>query len=159
MQRRRMTRQEGRIRNGGVARPRRALAGLVVALWALPGPGRADFIVCNDSFDVLNVAVAHDPGDGFASEGWWTITPNRCVDVIRSRIRSRYVYVFATDVFNQPVLEGLAAFCIDEGRFRIAGREACWSRGHLAADFAEIDIGETRDFILFLNTSGTLPAR
>ena len=137
----------------------------VVALWGVmlwgvirPGPAQAEFTVCNDSFDVLNLAVAYDPGEGFFSEGWWTIAPNRCVPLIRERIRSRYVYVFATDVFNQALLEGAAEFCVDEGRFRIPGAEDCWSRGHVAAGFAEIDIGQSDDWTLILNATGELPA-
>lgn len=125
----------------------------------LPGAAQAEFAVCNDSFDVLNLAVAHDPGEGFLSEGWWTIAPNRCVVVIRERIHSRYVYVFATDVFNQPIVEGSAPFCVDDGRFRILGGEDCWLRGHVAARFAEVDIGEAENWTLILNSSGDLSAR
>lgn len=131
--------------------------GLLSLLLTCPGFAAADFTVCNDSFDVLNLAVAHDPGTGFVSEGWWTIAPNRCVAVIRDRIDNRYVYVHATDVFNQPVLEGDATFCIDDGRFRIAGPEDCWARGHIAAPFAEVDMGQSENWTLILNLSGRLP--
>jgi uncharacterized membrane protein len=120
--------------------------------WA--APARAGFSVCNDSFDVLNLAVAYDAGAGFVSEGWWTIAPNRCVAVIRDRILSRYVYVFATDVFNQALLEGNAAFCVDDGRFRIPGAGECWTRGHVAAEFAEVDIGEAGHWTLILDGGG-----
>ncbi|HKL69608.1 MAG TPA: DUF1036 domain-containing protein [Salibaculum sp.] len=140
---------------GRWSRPSLALWGVLVAF---PSGAAADFTVCNDSFDVLNLAIAHDPGNGFVSEGWWTIAPNRCVAVIRERIQNRYVYVHATDVFNQPVLEGGADFCIDEGRFRIAGPEDCWARGHIAAPFAEVDMGQSENWTLILNLSGRLPA-
>ena len=164
----RLLRQVSGVLTGGrpggpraVARPRHVQIpnALIVVLWAgsQPGPAQAEFTVCNDSFDVLNLAVAYDPGDGFFSEGWWTIAPNRCVPVIRERIRSRYVYVFATDVFNQALLEGAAEFCVDEARFRIPGAEDCWSRGHVAAEFAEIDIGQSDDWTLILNATGELP--
>lgn len=136
---------------------RAALGGLAAALLLWGGAARAGFAVCNDSFDVLNLAVAHDPGGGFVSEGWWTIAPNRCVTVIRDAIRSRYVYVFATDVFNQALIEGAAAFCVDEGRFRIPGAGSCWSRGHVAAGFAEVDIGEAAHWTLILDGTGRLP--
>jgi uncharacterized membrane protein len=130
---------------------------IVAAALVWGGSARAGFSVCNDSFDVLNLAVAYDPGSGFISEGWWTIAPNRCVAVIRDRIVSRYVYVFATDVFNQALLGGAAAFCVDDGRFRIPGAGECWTRGHVAAGFAEVDIGEAEHWTLVLNTTGALP--
>lgn len=131
--------------------------GLAAALFAWGGPARAGFAVCNDSFDVLNLAVAYDPGGGFVSEGWWTVAPNRCVTVIRDRIRSRYVYVFATDVFNQALIAGDAPFCVDDARFRIPGTGACWTRGHVAAGFAEVDIGEAEHWTLILDGSGAAP--
>ena len=137
--------------------PVAACGGLAVAALAWGGPARAGFSVCNDSFDVLNLAVAYDPGAGFVSEGWWTIAPNRCVAVIRDRILSRYVYVFATDVFNQPLVDGGAAFCVDDGRFRIPGAGECWTRGHVGAAFAEVDIGEAEHWTLIVNTTGALP--
>lgn len=128
-----------------------ALPGLL-----LPAVARAEFSVCNDSFDVLNLAVAHDPGDGFLSEGWWTIAPNRCVVILRAQLVNRYVYLFATDVFNQALLDGTATFCVDDDRFRILGGEECWLRGHVAAAFAEVDIGEAENWTVILNASGKL---
>ena len=130
----------------------------VLAL-VVPAAAHADFSVCNDSFDVLNFAVAHDPGDGFLSEGWWTIAPNRCVVILREPLSNRYLYIFATDVFNQALLEGSATFCIDDDRFRILGSEDCWLRGHIAADFAEVDIGDAEAWTVILNSSGTLGNR
>ncbi|MFB9151320.1 DUF1036 domain-containing protein [Roseovarius ramblicola] len=137
--------------------PAAACGGLAAAALAWGGPARAGFSVCNDSFDVLNLAVAYDAGAGFVSEGWWTIAPNRCVAVIRDRILSRYVYVFATDVFNQALLAGDAAFCVADDRFRIPGADECWARGHVAAEFAEVDIGEAGHWTLVLDGSGTPP--
>ena len=54
-----------------------------------------------------------EPGDRqgrsqrrIVSEGWWTIGANRCVDVIKEELANKYVYVYATDVFGQPILAG-----------------------------------------------------
>lgn len=154
--------RQGSARQAGCkAGARRARHGLCAALlWlALPAAARAEFSVCNDSFDVLNLAVAHDPGDGFLSEGWWTIAPNRCVVILREQLANRYVYLFATDVFNQALLDGSATFCVDDDRFRILGGEECWLRGHVAAPFAEVDIGQAESWTVILNASGDLGRR
>lgn len=132
--------------------------GLVAVLTAteFASPARADFIVCNDSFDVLNVALARDAGAGFASQGWWTISPSRCAVLLHGEIDSRYIYLHAIDVFGRPVLEGSAEFCIAERGFSVPGGQDCWQRGHIAAGFAEIDTGQARRWIVFLNEDGQL---
>ena len=113
-------------------------------------PARADFSVCNDSFDVLNVALARDAGAGFVSQGWWTLSPNHCAVLLHGEIDSRYFYLHAMDVFGRPVLTGEAEFCIAEQRFVVPGAQDCWQRGHMAGGFAEIDTGQARHWIVFL---------
>ena len=68
-------------------------------------PARAQFAVCNQTLDALNLAVATETGGVFSSQGWWTIGANRCVYVIKEELVSRYLYVYATDVFGQPILD------------------------------------------------------
>ena len=58
-------------------------------------PARADFSVCNQTLDVVNVAIGHKVGETFRTEGWWTIGSNQCARVIREDLNTRYVYVFA----------------------------------------------------------------
>ncbi|MDD7971936.1 DUF1036 domain-containing protein [Roseinatronobacter alkalisoli] len=129
---------------------------LGLCLLASAGAAQADFIVCNDSFDVLNLALARDPGTGFVSEGWWSVAPGRCAALLRGDIDSRYLYLHAIDVFSQPVLEGQVTFCVGEQGFRIPGAQDCWQRGHIAARFAEIDTGQSRQWITFLNAEGQI---
>jgi hypothetical protein len=75
------------------------------ALWlaCAAGPAHADFTICNDTFDVINVAVGHEGAEGFATEGWWTIGTNRCAVPLRGTLGARYLYVYATDVLG-PIL-------------------------------------------------------
>lgn len=142
-----------------LSRPRRPDIGALAAAlaFALASPeARADFVVCNDSFDVLNLALARDPGGGFVSEGWWSLAPGRCAALLRGTLDTRYIYLHAIDVFNQPVLEGDVTFCIAEQGFRIPGGQDCWQRGHIAARFAEIDTGQSDQWITFLNAEGAI---
>lgn len=137
--------------------PNRCLVSALVIGFGLAGnaiPAQADFLVCNDSFDVLNIALARDPGSGFVSEGWWSVAPGRCAALLRGRIDSRYIYLYAIDVFSQPVLEGDVTFCIGEQGFRIPGAQDCWQRGHIAAGFVEIDTGQAEQWITFLDADG-----
>jgi uncharacterized membrane protein len=117
---------------------------------AAAAPARADFTICNDSFDVINVAVGHEGPEGFATEGWWTIGTNRCAVALRGTLSVRYLYVYATDVLGQPILSGDTDLCISDSRFEIRGAEACWQRGHIAAPFVEIDTGAAPAWTLFV---------
>ena len=81
------------------------LAWLLFFLFAGAAPASAQFAVCNQTLDALNLAVATETNGVFSSEGWWTIGANRCVDVIKDELVSRYIYVYATDVFGQPILD------------------------------------------------------
>ena len=80
----------------------------LLALFALPGAARAEFAVCNQSYDVVNVAVGQDVAGDMQTEGWWTIGPNQCANVIKDELTSRYVYIYAQDVFGQPILKPAA---------------------------------------------------
>lgn len=122
---------------------------------AAPGEAHAEFMVCNQSLDVVNVAVGQEIDAAFQTDGWWTIGANQCVNVIREELRNRYIYIYATDVFGQPILNGTTEMCIEKRRFTIRGIEECWQRGHMAAAFYEVDTLEQVRWTLFLTGRGT----
>lgn len=110
----------------------------------------AEFAICNQSFDVVNVAIGRDVDGDFQTEGWWTIGTNQCANVIRDELESRYIYVYAQDVFGKPMLNGTTKMCIEGKRFTIRGIASCWSRGHIQARFIEVDTEKTQRWSLFL---------
>lgn len=122
-----------------------------IAMFAAPRAADAQFTVCNQTLDVFNVAIAAEVEDDFQTEGWWTIAANRCVDVIRGELERRYIYVYATDVFRQPVLDGTVSMCIAAKKFIIQGTEDCWQRGYLGAHFLEVDTQAVERWTLFVN--------
>ncbi|WEX11837.1 DUF1036 domain-containing protein [Chelativorans sp. AA-79] len=140
------------------------LAGLAFLLCLfLPAPrAGAAFTICNQTLDVVNVAVGQETGGvaaedetwKFQTEGWWTVGANQCVNVIREDLVNRYIYVYATDVFWQPILSGTTDMCIESRRFAIRGIHDCWQRGHQAAKFIEVDTLEQARWTLFLTTFG-----
>lgn len=121
-----------------------------LAILALPGTARAEFAVCNQSFDVVNVAIGQDVNDEFQTEGWWTIGPNQCANVVKTELTSRYIYIYAQDVFGQPILPGTTQMCISPRKFVIRGITECWSRGDISAGFIEVDTLKTQRWTLFL---------
>ncbi|WP_323718665.1 DUF1036 domain-containing protein [Paracoccus aminovorans] len=128
-----------------------ALNWLVPALLAMPWPAaaRAELRLCNQSFDVLNVALAEPAGQEFATRGWWRVAPNQCATLQREPLRSRYYYVFAADVFGNEVLAGSIPMCVAPRRFQIEGQRDCLLRGYLDARFAEVDTQDRPDWTVF----------
>lgn len=112
-----------------------AFAGSMIAV----GPASAEFAVCNQTLDVVNLAVGQEVDRTFQTEGWWTVGANQCVNVIRDELSNRYIYIYATDVFGHAMLSGSIDMCIEKRRFSIRGIEDCWRNGHIAARFYEVD--------------------
>ncbi|MEL6678178.1 MAG: DUF1036 domain-containing protein [Pseudomonadota bacterium] len=125
---------------------------LAAGLWlGGGGPAAAEFSVCNRSFDVLNIAVgAFENGDILRTRGWWTIGPNQCARVIREALPSRFIYVFAKDVFGNPALDGDTQLCLAPKRFVIDGATDCLIRGYLPGSFLEVDTGQQDRWTLFV---------
>lgn len=121
--------------------------GLLATLW--PQVARAELRLCNQSFDVLNVALAQPSGQDFATRGWWRVAPNQCATLERAPLRSRYYYIFAADVFGNEVLAGAIPMCVAPRRFQIQGQRDCLMRGYLDARFAEVDTQDRADWTVF----------
>lgn len=124
---------------------------LALALLAISTtPARADFRVCNKTHSLINIAVGTDAGEVFKTQGWWVATPGSCATPIRGPLKSRYVYLYATDIDGVDLLTGTATMCIDRGKFTAFGAENCWRRGLQAVTFAEIDTLDSSDWTTFL---------
>lgn len=119
-------------------------------LCLLAAPAQSRFSVCNQTLDVVNVAMGLYQRDSFVTSGWWTIGPNQCADVIERQLDARYVYVFAQDVFGRTVLSGSTPMCVAPDRFEIRGETDCLVRGYIDARFHEVDTLQTERWQLFL---------
>lgn len=132
----------------------------VAAFFLCVGESRAEFTVCNQTLDVVNVAVGRktsgpsNADDYVETEGWWTIGANQCVNVIREELTNKFIYVYAIDVFGQPLLSGTAPMCVGTRRFVIRDDKDCFVRGHVSAPFYEVDTKEAERWTLFLSASG-----
>ena len=124
------------------------LAFALLAFFSIPA--RADFRVCNKTHALINIAVGTDAGEAFKTEGWWVATPGSCATPVRGPLKSRFVYLYATDIDGVDLVSGTATMCIDRGKFVAYGAENCWRRGLQAVTFAEIDTLDSSDWTTFL---------
>lgn len=148
-------RQDSAVGIGHRAGARAALFGILAFLSLLfaPGAARAEFTVCNQTLDVVNLAVGQELDAAFQTDGWWTIGANQCVNVIRDELTNRYIYIYATDVFGNAILSGSTDMCVERKRFTVRGIDECWQRGHIAARFYEVDTLEQSRWTFFLTGS------
>lgn len=139
--------REARRASRGLAR-----AALAFALFVIfSPPAHADFRVCNKTHALINIAVGTDAGEVFRTEGWWVATPGSCATPIRGPLKSRFVYLYATDIDGVDLVTGTATLCIDRGKFTAFGADNCWRRGLQAVTFAEIDTLDSSDWTTFLS--------
>lgn len=131
------------------------LAGAALLAGVSCTEAHAEFTVCNQTLDVVNLAVGQKVDNADQTDGWWTIGANQCVNVIREQLTNRYIYIYATDVFGHAILTGSIEMCIDRRRFSIRGIDECWQRGHIAARYVEVDTLEQVRWTFFL--TGTSP--
>jgi uncharacterized membrane protein len=113
-------------------------------------PAKADFRVCNRTGTLVNLAIGYNGADDFETQGWWSLTPSACVVPLKGPINSRYVYLYATDIDANDILEGSFSMCIDKRKFLLVGINDCWRRGVQAVNFAEVDTLSSPDWTVFL---------
>lgn len=129
------------------------MAGAALLAVLCSSEARAEFTVCNQTLDVVNLAVGQKVDNADQTDGWWTIGANQCVNIIREELTNRYVYIYATDVFGHAILTGSTEMCVERRRFSIRGIDECWQRGHIAAHFLEVDTLEQVRWTFFLTGS------
>ncbi len=128
------------------------LLALVLGFWS--APAIAGFTVCNQTLDVVNVAIGSQEGNTFTTRGWWTVGTNQCAHVIKGDLATRFVYVYAEDVFGRQLLSGGNSMCIGTALFSIDATDQCWQRGFKAANFLEVDTRMELNWTLFLDEQG-----
>jgi uncharacterized membrane protein len=120
------------------------LAILAVLAWALPA--QAGFKLCNKSGQQVRAAIGRFDGTNWTSEGWWTIAPKACSDLISGPLQGRFYYVYASDG-AAGTWEGKTHFCVaPDQRFRSVGRAGCAKRGFDRRGFFEVDTGKKPDW-------------
>lgn len=121
-----------------------------LSLLGIARPAQAKLSVCNQTFDVVNLAIGLHRQGSLETEGWWTIGPKQCATVIDGALPARFIYAFALNVFGQVILEGAIPMCVAPDRFRIHGEADCLIRGYLEARFQEFDTLDSKSWRLFL---------
>ena len=114
------------------------LLALIAALVPM-APAWAGLSVCDKTKHPAKVALARFDGHQWTSEGWWTVTPGKCVEVRPGTLDARYYYLYATDG-DAGVWDGGTSFCVAASeKFSIPGQGNCAARGYDRKRFFRVD--------------------
>jgi uncharacterized membrane protein len=109
-------------------------------------PAQGAFHVCNKSNLAARVALGHFDGKHWTSQGWWTIAPKDCAELIPGPLDARYYYLYATDGAS-GTWDGNTNFCTaPDAKFSISGRGQCAARGFDKRGFFQVDTGQSPDW-------------
>ncbi len=117
------------------------------------GSAHADLRVCNQTHNLVSIALGYPTDRGWQSEGWWVAGPGNCATVYKGDLSSRYYYIFAADDVGGGVWDGKVYMCTQDDIFTIFGVEDCLARGYERTGFFEVDTQNRSDWTLQLTDS------
>lgn len=120
---------------------------------------QADFRLCNNTSSRVGIAIGYKDQDGWATEGWWNLTPRSCETLMRGTLVARYYYVYAVDYDRGGEWSGQAFMCTRDKEFTVRGTEDCLARGYDRTGFFEVDTGEQQTWTVQLTETSEQPPR
>jgi uncharacterized membrane protein len=139
----------------GMRRAYVKILGACLLLGGFAAPAKADLKLCNNTASRVGVAIGYKDKEGWASEGWWTAEPNKCLNLLKGSLIARYYYVYAVDYEKGGSWGGKSMMCIRDKIFTIRGFDNCDGRGYSKVGFFEVDTGEESDWTISLSGEKT----
>ena len=122
-------------------------------------PAHADLRVCNETRNMVSVALGYRAERGWQSEGWWQAPPGDCRVLYQGSLEDRsYYYVYAVDDIGGGEWDGSVFMCTRDETFTIFGVEDCLARGYERTGFFEIDTQKRTDWTLQLTDNAGDPS-
>lgn len=123
---------------------------IVPGVLLLAVPARADLRVCNETPNLVSVALGYRAERGWQSEGWWQTPAGECRILFQGDLQRRYYYIYAADDIGGGDWGGAVFMCTRDETFTIFGVEDCLARGYERTGFFEIDTQGRTDWTLQL---------
>ena len=121
-------------------------------------PAHADLRLCNETTNLVSVALGYRAERGWMSEGWWQAPPGDCRVLYQGDLERRFYYLFAVDDIGGGAWDGSVFMCTRDETFTIFGVEDCLARGYERTGFFEIDTQNRTDWTMQLTDSAAGPA-
>ncbi|MCX7281861.1 MAG: DUF1036 domain-containing protein [Alphaproteobacteria bacterium] len=96
----------------------------------------AGYTACNETRDVLLLALGQIEGGRPVSRGWWTVQPGACAKAVTTPLNTDAVYLLALRKSGGTLVGGGIHFCTTAAAFEIKGANNCSGRGLAYNGFA-----------------------
>jgi uncharacterized membrane protein len=130
-------------------------AGALTIMGFMSLPAQADLKLCNQTESRVGAALGYKDKQGWVTEGWWTVEPQKCVTFLKGPLTARFYYVFAVDYDKGGSWGGNSMMCTRDRVFTIRGIEDCEARGYRKTGFFEVDTKEETDWTVSLSGEKT----
>jgi uncharacterized membrane protein len=130
-------------------------AGALTIMGFMSRPAQADLKLCNQTESRVGAALGYKDKQGWVTEGWWTVEPQKCVTFLKGPLIARFYYVFAVDYDKGGSWGGNSMMCTRDRVFTIRGIEDCEARGYRKTGFFEVDTKEETDWTVSLSGEKT----
>ena len=121
-----------------------------LTLAAASSPARADIKLCNSTSSRIGVSIGYQDAEGWATEGWWTISSQTCETLLKGIVPSQFIYVHAIDYDRGGEWAGANFMCTDDKSFVIRGVDECSKRGFKRSGFFEVNTGDAKEWTVRL---------
>jgi uncharacterized membrane protein len=118
----------------------------------------AGYTVCNDTGDMVLVALAQTVKGNAAVHGWWKIEGGACARAVTTPLASDAVWLLAQKKNGGTIVGGSDPFCITAVQFDIQGRGNCAARGFSQAGFAKTDTRGRSGYVAHIGSNGLKPS-
>jgi len=114
----------------------------------------AGYTVCNETREMLLVALGEVPRGRSVSRGWWTVQAGACARAITTPLAANDIFLLAQRGNGQAVVAGPQKFCTTPSAFEIQGAGNCATRGYAESGFARTDTRGRSGYIARITPSG-----
>ena len=137
----------------------RFIAVLAVMLSFFALPAHAQLEICNKTAAPFSLAIAYETDTDVVSQGWWTIDPDKCEQVIKTELKHQYYYHYVVSRALGVEWAGTFNFCTnDDPQFRISGASSCEQRNYHTTGFRQINVETSKAYTLDVSM-GPPPAK
>ena len=112
------------------------------------------YTVCNETRDVLLVALGQMEAQKPVSRGWWTVQPNACAKAVTTPLNTDSVFLLAQKKNGGTLVGGAQKFCTTVVAFEIRGAENCATRAFTESGFAATPTKGLAGYVAHIGPAG-----
>lgn len=114
----------------------------------------AGYTACNETRDVLLLALGQIEGGKPVSRGWWTVQPGACAKAVTTPLNTDAVYLLALRKNGGTLVGGRMHFCTTAAAFEIKGAGNCSARGLADSGFAATPTTGASGYVAHIGPAG-----